>query len=204
MPQKTIALRRRIASYAVAVVSLLMMTVSIVLYRSEAKERLKIHEERDKQLLRAELIAESDGRAIIMCDEDGDITYSTSTAERMFGWTHEELAGQPSTLLIPEKSVPAHNEKMRQASEMMKAFPGNYRMTRRGLEDDGLHRNGDLIPLTMDTRVIKYSGVIEYIVHMQKRGVEPPEVEIEELELPVELSSRMSTAHRKAHDERHD
>jgi PAS domain S-box-containing protein len=186
--------RRKTASIVLYAFSIGMVIISSSLYRNAEHEKQKVIAEKEQQLLRAELILESDGRATIMCDEDGVITYSTASAERFFGWTHDELQGKPSTMLIPEESVAIHNEKMKLSSDTMRQFPGNYKMTRSGLEADGLHRNGNLIPLVLDTRVIKYGDTIEYIVQLQrrnndriiKRGAKPA-VEIQKLELPKDL-----------------
>src|SRR2546425_9723098 len=46
--------------------------------------------------------------AIIAADEHGRITYFNRGAERMFGYSAEEAAGQPLTSLMPERFREAH------------------------------------------------------------------------------------------------
>jgi len=45
---------------------------------------------------------------LLMIDADGTIVLVNREVERMFGWSREELLGQPVDLLVPERARPRH------------------------------------------------------------------------------------------------
>jgi PAS domain S-box-containing protein len=51
---------------------------------------------------RLALIAEQTGDAILIHDLEGRISYWNPAAERLFGWTAEEIVGQSASRLVPE------------------------------------------------------------------------------------------------------
>jgi PAS domain S-box-containing protein len=53
-------------------------------------------------------ILESVPDAMIIADEDGTIVHSNGVAERLFGWTREELVGQPVEVLLPARFRAMH------------------------------------------------------------------------------------------------
>jgi PAS domain S-box-containing protein len=48
--------------------------------------------------------------AIISADSSGRLLTWNSGAERMFGWTAEEMVGRPLTAIIPERFRELHND----------------------------------------------------------------------------------------------
>src|SRR2546430_9740097 len=67
-----------------------------------AQEALQASEERFRTL------AVTANDAIISADSHGNITYFNPGAERIFGYTAEEVSGRPLTTLMPERFEEAH------------------------------------------------------------------------------------------------
>ena len=59
--------------------------------------RLKVAEER------SELVLEAMPNALVMVNPEGRITLSNTAAEKIFGYSRQELIGQPVETLVPEK-----------------------------------------------------------------------------------------------------
>lgn len=89
-------------------------------------------------------IINSISEAIIVSNFDGVITDCNTSTTRIFGWPLEELMGQKIEILVPS-----------QFREMHKTAIENYRKTGKSrlfgqiLEIDGLHRNGNMIPINL-------------------------------------------------------
>lgn len=65
--------------------------------RKAAEEALRQSEQRFRELV------EQASSAILHWSVDGRITYANAFAQRLFGWTAEELVGQPVAMLVPER-----------------------------------------------------------------------------------------------------
>ncbi|HEU5261860.1 MAG TPA: PAS domain S-box protein [Gemmatimonadales bacterium] len=70
--------------------------------RRRAEEALRASEERFRTL------AATATDAIVSADQRGNVTYFNPGAERIFGYTAEEVNGKPLTLLMPERFRDAH------------------------------------------------------------------------------------------------
>ncbi len=113
--------------------------------RKRAEEELarKNVELREKEeFARSLMQAASD--AIITSDGDGRIVSWNDGAQRLFGYTAAEAAGQPLTLLIPERLRASHLaglERLRQS--------GESRVLGKTLELEGLRKDRSVFPLEL-------------------------------------------------------
>ena len=70
--------------------------------RKRAEEVLQASERRYRQLTEATL------DAIVLADQQGNVTLFNPAAERLFGYSAAEVVGQPLTLLVPPKYQAGH------------------------------------------------------------------------------------------------
>ena len=154
----------------------------------ENQERIAaVEEEREHARQRAEYIVASSPYAILMCSEDGRIIISNMAAEQLLGWPHDELLGQPSTVLVPEGDRERHIQGMAKAAAKIRQYAGNWLITTDQIDLTALHRDGTLVPMTASIRVIKYGPTIEFIVAMRLRDVVPDTPPVEpEKPIPLE------------------
>jgi PAS domain S-box-containing protein len=113
----------------------------------------------EKALLQSEeklrIITAAAFDAIIMLNEDGNVTFWNGAAEKMFGYTEEEISGRDMhTILAPPAFREAH----------CKAF-SHFKQTGQGAALDrtvelaGLRKNGDEFPLELSLSAMQVKGV---------------------------------------------
>jgi len=73
------------------------LVATLVSLRREAERELRESEKRFRQ------VVEAAPNAMVMVDHTGKITMVNTQAERAFGYTRDELVGQPVELLVPER-----------------------------------------------------------------------------------------------------
>ncbi len=73
------------------------LIATLVSLRREAERELRESEKRFRQ------VVEAAPNAMVMVDHAGKITMVNTQAERSFGYTRDELVGQPVELLVPER-----------------------------------------------------------------------------------------------------
>jgi PAS domain S-box-containing protein len=101
-------------------------------------------EERYRQLLDAA------PDAMLVVGAGGKIEFANLQAERLFGYTREELIGAPFDLLIPERFRSAHEDHVRR----FRANP-NTRAMGSGLDLSGRHRDGRDIPVEVSLSPVR-------------------------------------------------
>ena len=71
-------------------------------------ERKRVEEALRQSEERLRLLVEGSPNAMVMTDEAGLMTLINSQAERVFGYTRDELLGQPVEMLVPERYRTRH------------------------------------------------------------------------------------------------
>ena len=101
--------------------------------------------------------------AIVSIDADQIITLFNPAAEQMFGYSAEEVIGQPLTLLIPEAVRREH-------ARHVEAFRGSKQPSRHMSERKpvtGVRRNGEVFPLEATITKVMAIGAQTYTAHLR-------------------------------------
>ncbi len=88
-------------------------------------------------------IIQATGEAMVAIDSGGRITLFNPAAEGMFGWTAEEMIGQPLDRMMPPSYREAHRKYVRRFFDTGKSSGGIGRL----LELPGLRRDGGSFPM---------------------------------------------------------
>ncbi|MFC4100220.1 diguanylate cyclase domain-containing protein [Paenibacillus xanthanilyticus] len=91
-----------------------------------------------------QIISEATSDAIVIADKAGRIIHWNRGAERMFGYTAGEVAGQSLTMIMPERYRRAHEEGYARAAES-----GTSTVMNKLIEMYGLRKNGTEFPLEL-------------------------------------------------------
>ena len=120
-----------------------------------AEEALRETEERFRS------VVESATDAIVLADHRGNIISWNKAAQRLFGYTAEEVAGKPLTILMPARYREAHQRGVERVRSN-----GGSRVIGKTLELHGLKKDGTEFPLELSLGTWKtkegtfYSGII--------------------------------------------
>ncbi len=116
--------------------------------RKETEMALRESEERTRLILDTAL------DAVVTLDEDGNIIGWNSQAERMFGWSREEIIGQQVvSTIIPPKYRDAHPQGIQHYLTSEVSAILNKR-----IELSGLHRDGHEFPLELAITAVQSQG----------------------------------------------
>lgn len=119
---------------------------------------------------RLRLVVDNAVEGIISTDETGTITSFNSAAERIFGYSQNQMLGTSVIYLIPEENHTSHIE----AITFLLDDSLNIRQVNNELETDGLHRNGKHIPLELSiSKVVtqqglQYTGIVRDITERRQ------------------------------------
>lgn len=119
-------------------------------------------------------VAETAKDAIVSADRHGCVTYFNGEAERMFGYKSAEIAGQPLTILMPERYRDAH---LRGLVRFLST--GKSHVMGRVLELTGLRKDGGEFPIDLSLaswkrgRDIYFSAIIRDVTERKhlERGI---------------------------------
>jgi len=106
--------------------------------RKLAEEKLKESEERFRS------VAQSANDAIVTVDSNGIILNWNAGAERIFGYTENEIVGKDLTAIIPQRYVEQHINGMKRIEQ-----GGEHHVIGKTVELHGLHKNGKEFPLEL-------------------------------------------------------
>ncbi len=123
---------------------------------------------------RLRLVVDNAVEGIISTDEVGTITSFNAAAERIFGYSQHQMIGISVKSLIPEQNYTSHVE----AAKFLLDDNLNILQVNKGLETDGLHLNGKLIPLELSiSKVVtqqglQYTGIVRDITERKQHEAE--------------------------------
>lgn len=140
-----------------------------VLRRAVGVQALAVKAERVERDLSAseerfQSVMQTANDAIILADRRGHIVFWNDAARRLFGYTYEEVAGQPLTIIIPPRFRAAHQEGFERLQST-----GEARVIGRTIEVYGLRKDGKEFPAELSigtggtTQGTFYSGIIRDI-----------------------------------------
>ncbi len=93
---------------------------------------------------RLDAILQSANDAIVSLDRDGRVILWNGYAERLFGYTADEMLGEPLTVIVPERHQQAHVDGIERV-----AAGGEPRVIGKTVELAALHRSGHEIPIEL-------------------------------------------------------
>ena len=111
---------------------------------------IKFVKKNKREAIKSKAILEGMPDALLVSDQEGNITYINSMAEKLFGYTRSELLGQKIETLIPSRFGTNH-EKHR---KIYFKNP-NVRPMGIGLDLYARHKNGQEIPVEISLSLIK-------------------------------------------------
>ena len=106
--------------------------------RKRAEKALRESEEQHR------VMAEAASDVIITIDQDSRVLFVNPAVEKLFGYRVDEVMGQSITMLMPERLGHAHRTSIERYIET-----GKRHITWDGTEFNGLHKNGEEIPLEL-------------------------------------------------------
>jgi PAS domain S-box-containing protein len=113
---------------------------NIVRYQDIQEQTAKLErevEQRKHAEERFRLLIETAPTGILICDGQGRITEGNAQLQRMFGYTREELLGQPIEILVPEQHRGGHVGHRSSYINTPQARPMGLGMELRGRRKDG-------------------------------------------------------------------
>ncbi len=120
--------------------------------REQAEQALRASELRYRQL------TEETRDAIVVADEQGTITLFNRAAQAIFGYSEDEVRGQPLTILMPPEFHAAHRDGFQRYLETREA-----RVIGRMVELRGRRKSGDHFPLEMSLSAIDQPGGVGFL-----------------------------------------
>ena len=102
-------------------------------------------------------IVEAAEDAIILSDKKGNILSWNYAAQKMFGYSQEEIVGKPLTLLMPSRYREAHQQGIERAQ-----LTGELRVVGRTIELHGLSNKGEEFPIELSLSRSEFTGEIFY------------------------------------------
>jgi PAS domain S-box-containing protein len=123
-------------------------------------ERTAQLEAAKKELETFMFVAESTADAIVSANQNGEIIYLNSAAERMFGWPSGEAIGQPLTILMPGRFHQAHMNGLARFLETREARLIGQTVEVVGCRKEGLEFPVELTLSVWEQEGISFTGII--------------------------------------------
>jgi PAS domain S-box-containing protein len=111
--------------------------------------------------------------AIVSADSSGRVLTWNGGAERLFGWTAEEMVGRPLTVLIPERFRALHADGIARVRRS-----GTSKLAGKVVELSGLRRDGSEVPIELSIGTwsgpegMAFSGVLRDITDRKRAEAE--------------------------------
>ncbi len=103
-------------------------------------------------------LVETSTDAIIIADEEGNITLWNKSAESMLGYSEDEVVGQPLTLIMREEKAPIHNASVKEYIET-----GECPARRQTLELHARRKDGVVIEIEISISSMRKKGAHTFI-----------------------------------------
>ncbi|WP_053991510.1 ATP-binding protein [Mangrovimonas sp. TPBH4] len=100
-----------------------------------------------------QLLFESVSEGVVVVNQNHTIVATNSSAERMFGYEHDELLQQPLSILIPKKNQDGHEKKV-----SMFISEDRSRQMGKGLDLFALRKDGELFPVEIGLNIVELQG----------------------------------------------
>lgn len=135
-------------------------------------------------------VAQSAADAIITADNSGSIIAWNRAAEKIFGYTADEIIGKELNKLVPEKILKNHNDIIKRIEQV-----GAQSIIGEISESVGLHKNGQSFPIEFSMSLFEksskkfYTGIIRDITERKQT-----DQELINAKLNAEESDRLKSA----------
>ena len=116
----------------------------IVRQQKNITEKKKVGEEIKRAKEFSENLIETAQDAIVSIDEEGIVKIWNLSAERIFGYSRNEIMGQPITIIIPEKYKKKHDEGLKRFLQT-----GQNKIISKSIEIAGMTKEGEEIPIEL-------------------------------------------------------
>lgn len=126
--------------------------------------------------------------AMILIDEQGKITSFSNTAQKLFGYSEQEVLGKNVEMLMPEPHRGAHDGYIRHYLET-----GEKRVIGIGRAVEGLRKDGSLFPMELsvgEARTEGHRAFTGFIRDLTRRR--EAEAQVQELQAELVHTSRLS------------
>jgi len=127
---------------------------TILIMCENISERKIVEEKLKESEARLSGVLWSAAEAVISIDESQHITLFNKSAEKVFGYSQEEVFGQPLELLLPDKYHTTHKEHVANFSNTQER--GRYMADRSEIE--GRRKNGDAFPIEASISKLEIDG----------------------------------------------
>lgn len=117
-----------------------------------AEQRIRLEEgKRSEERLR--ILLEASPNGVLIIDKDGRLVLVNSRAESIFGYTREELLGDPIDLLVPP------SVRTRRPDFVSRLFAKPHpRIVGKGQELFGLRKDGSFVPVEINVNSLEFDG----------------------------------------------
>jgi PAS domain S-box-containing protein len=132
-------------------------------------ERRRAEEALSASQQRFQAVTEAAVDAIVSADSSGRLLTWNGGAERLFGWTAEEVVGRPLTVIIPERFRQLHQEGIARVGRT-----GVSKLAGQVVELSGLRRDGTEVPIELSIGSwngpdgLAFSGVLRDITERKR------------------------------------
>lgn len=131
--------------------------------KKEAEDALMRSEEKFRK------VTQTAADAIVIANEKGNITDWNFAAERLFGYSRDEIVGMPLVTIMPERYRDQHLKKF----EERKTRSGSEDYIGRVIRIEGLDKDGNVFPIELvvsswsTTEGVFFSGVIRSVAYIE-------------------------------------
>jgi len=100
--------------------------------------------------------------SLIFSDRDGVIRLVNPAAEKMFGWSRDEMIGRNVTILMPAMEAAGHDAHMQRFID-----DGTIRVIGKGRELMGKHRTGSVFPIFLSVAFVDCGGQSGFVASIR-------------------------------------